>query len=573
MLPKYCIGDLAPEPGDAPATTYEADLGEGQFYHTLKKRVDAYFKDNKARLQRLIPDTRRVQLRLTAVEPRSWTRARTPPCLSSRRASCSPWLCPGSAPSSRSPAASRCDPSWLVGRTAALQTGADSGLRGQLSLLCAVVLGAMKAEVGVSIMHDANHGAYSRSTRFARLMGATLDVAGASRCARGQFGTCSSQRSRCCSQKPGARSFMWRQQHVVGHHAFTNVDGLDPDIRVSGKDVRRVTATQPWHAWHALQHVYLGAMYSLLAFKSIYVDDFASLAGGSIGPVSLAPLTRTEAAVFWGGKAAYACYMLVAPALWSHHSALRLLALWALTDAVTGWMLAFMFQVAHVVDDVAYPVRDPATGRVPLGWAAAQMATTADFCHGSAFWTHVSGGLNYQVCSSCNAGYVGLGGLTHDVRSGGAPPVPWHLPLPLPGAGADCDAHSRRVWRALQGVPHIHRRARGALPPVAQRGLGQAGRAVAGHRRVTPPRQLLILSCSSYPTVIRLCSCTPRAHCLPNTGAFACTLASTFRYSTASCSLCAPAAGGPFSGSGSTSMTLVGRFVPPAAPSASLDGT
>jgi hypothetical protein len=24
---------------------------------------------------------------------------------------------------------------------------------------------------------------------------------------------------------------MWRQQHVVGHHAFTNVDNYDPDIR------------------------------------------------------------------------------------------------------------------------------------------------------------------------------------------------------------------------------------------------------------------------------------------------------------------------------------------------------
>jgi fatty acid desaturase len=57
---------------------------------------------------------------------------------------------------------------------------------------------------------------------------------------------------------------------------------------------------------------------------------------------------------------------------------------------------------------------------VPGGWAATQIATTADFCHGSRFWLHVvraaakawralalmpvaslrrvqSGGLNYQV--------------------------------------------------------------------------------------------------------------------------------------------------------------------------------
>lgn len=50
-----------------------------------------------------------------------------------------------------------------------------------------------------------------------------------------------------------------------------------------------------------------------------------------------------------------------------------------------------------MVDDVAYPVRDPKTGKVPMGWGALQVATTADFCHGSKFWLHVSGGLNYQV--------------------------------------------------------------------------------------------------------------------------------------------------------------------------------
>jgi hypothetical protein len=49
MLPKYCIGDVALAAGEAAPVTYQEDLAEGQFYHTLKKRVDAYFKDNKAR--------------------------------------------------------------------------------------------------------------------------------------------------------------------------------------------------------------------------------------------------------------------------------------------------------------------------------------------------------------------------------------------------------------------------------------------------------------------------------------------------------------------------------------------
>ena len=34
---------------------------------------------------------------------------------------------------------------------------------------------------------------------------------------------------------------------------------------------------------------------------------------------------------------------------------------------------------------------------VEVSWPRSQVMTTADFCHGSWFWTHVTGGLNYQV--------------------------------------------------------------------------------------------------------------------------------------------------------------------------------
>ena len=55
-----------------------------------------------------------------------------------------------------------------------------------------------------------------------------------------------------------------------------------------------------------------------------------------------------------------------------------------------------MAQVAHVTGEVQFPKTED--GRVDLGWAAGQVATTADFSHGSWFWMHFTGGLNYQVC-------------------------------------------------------------------------------------------------------------------------------------------------------------------------------
>ena len=200
------------------------------------------------------------------------------------------------------------------------------------ALACAIIMGAMKAEIGVSIMHDANHGSYSRSTLWGRIMGSTLDLAGAS-------------------------SFMWRQQHVVGHHAHTNVDGQDPDIRVNSKDVRRVTSTQPWHPHFVYQHVYLALLYGALAFKSIYIDDFASLKERAIGAVKITAFTRGEAAVFWGGKALYAGYMLAAPLAWGNHSFMRLIVLWTVSDLITGWMLAYMFQVRPASHSFSSPTR------------------------------------------------------------------------------------------------------------------------------------------------------------------------------------------------------------------------
>ena len=148
---------------------------------------------------------------------------------------------------------------------------------------------------------------------------------------------------------------MWRQQHVVGHHAYTNVEGVDPDIRCSPeKDIRRVNEHQPHEAYHPLQHVYLFFAYGLLSFKSCFADDFNAYASGRIGWVKVAKFTWGEAAAFWGTKLIWAFYYLYLPAAYSKHSGMRIAALITVTEMITGWLLAFMFQVAHVVGDVRF---------------------------------------------------------------------------------------------------------------------------------------------------------------------------------------------------------------------------
>lgn len=243
-----------------------------------------------------------------------------------------------------------------------------------VALVAAVATGFLAAEVGICIQHDANHGAYSDWRGLGYLMSASLDLVGAS-------------------------SFMWRQQHVVGHHSFTNVNGYDPDIRVNDPDLRRVTSEQPRHKYHYFQHWYLGCLYGLLALKSVFVDDFLAYKGSSIGPIKISRMTMLESCIFWGGKLFYFLYMLVLPAFFGCHNGPHMAFLFLISQLVAGWTLALMFQVAHVVGEADFPAVEKKDGvsRVSQGWAALQVSTTNNFCTDSLFWMHISGGLNFQI--------------------------------------------------------------------------------------------------------------------------------------------------------------------------------
>ena len=66
----------------------------------------------------------------------------------------------------------------------------------------------------------------------------------------------------------GASITSWYHQHTLGHHVYTNVMGIDPDLPATRSgDIRRVCKQQQW-AWpYAFQHVYLCVLYGLLAIK------------------------------------------------------------------------------------------------------------------------------------------------------------------------------------------------------------------------------------------------------------------------------------------------------------------
>ena len=300
------------------------------------------------------------------------------------------------------------------------------------AVLCSLLLGLCFTEIGVSIQHDANHGSYTRNALVGKILGCTLDVMGIS-------------------------SFNWKKQHVVGHHAHTNIVGADPDVEVlQDGDPRRYHSEHPLRPMHKYQHVYMLFLYSLMGFKIAFVEDFNIYFNRQLGPLKFsAPMNAGEKAVFWLGKACFASYMFIFPLACSHRSAVAVLMLGAIAVAFAGFLLAIMFQVSHVQTRLEFPKPDD-KGKVHHGWAENQLMTTADYAHGSSFWLHISGGLNYQVVHHLFPGvthchYPALAHIVRDVCEEHG--VTYHVYDTFIDALADHVRHLRLVGRQKIVIP------------------------------------------------------------------------------------------------------------------------
>ena len=112
------------------------------------------------------------------------------------------------------------------------------------------------------------------------------------------------------------------------------------------------------------------------------------------GHVRVNPMNTWHTTMFFGGKAFFLFYRILLPAYFV--SFWTALGLFVWSDLVTGWILAFVFQVNHVVPQAQWPSVDK-NGKVNMDWAEMQVVTTMDYAHDSPLTTFLTGALNYQV--------------------------------------------------------------------------------------------------------------------------------------------------------------------------------
>jgi linoleoyl-CoA desaturase len=236
------------------------------------------------------------------------------------------------------------------------------------AILQCILLGACTAAIGFNVMHDGGHGSFSKYPLINKVAASTAEVLGASH-------------------------FIWNIKHNVIHHAYTNVDGVDDDI--DAKPILRMAATQKRYKLHKFQHLYFWIFYCFLHLYWVLVSDYKKYFSGKIGEYPLKKMTVKDHIVFWAFKLTHYTLFIVIPIV-------KLgFAEWIIGylcfTVVAGFVLSIVFQLAHTVEDTAFPVPDVVTNRIEDEWAIHQLKTTANFATKSRFVSWFVGGLNFQI--------------------------------------------------------------------------------------------------------------------------------------------------------------------------------
>ncbi len=245
-------------------------------------------------------------------------------------------------------------------------------LSGAIALLGAVVVMSLGlAGIGLSVMHDANHGAYSKKRWINTCIGYSLNFL-------------------------GANAFTWKMQHNVLHHTFTNVHEEDEDI--SPRGALRLTPHSSWKKIHRYQFIYAWFLYGLMTIVWLFFKDFTRII--RYHRLGLAKKQNAHVVKEWiiliATKLSYIGYIFVIPTVFTSLPWWNVLIGIVLMHYIAGFILAIIFQPAHVIEGSDFPLPDEAD-LLEHDWAVHQLRTTTNFGNSSRWFSWYVGGLNFQI--------------------------------------------------------------------------------------------------------------------------------------------------------------------------------
>jgi linoleoyl-CoA desaturase len=259
----------------------------------------------------------------------------------------------------------------LFGMYAGIYVLIIAGVTSNLPLLFFLwaLLGLGQSLIGMSIMHDTVHGAYTKNRLVRQLLQIPIVAI-------------------------GVEPKIWRIEHNILHHTYPNVEGIDQDIHP--RYLFRFTTHQPRKWFHAFQHIYATLIYGFLIIEWITVKDLLKVVKyhrmqffkSRAETISVAFLIILKKLLFY-------FIFLYIPLQVLPFEPFLIVAMFITMLVVAGISMTIIFQLAHVVPQCE--AESSGANLADKNWHVYQLQTTCDFAHKNKLISYLIGGLNYQV--------------------------------------------------------------------------------------------------------------------------------------------------------------------------------
>lgn len=233
------------------------------------------------------------------------------------------------------------------------------------------VMGFGMAGIGFSVMHDANHGTYSKNQKVNKTIAFVISFI-------------------------GGTSINWKIQHNVLHHSYTNIEGHDEDISL--EPLLRLSPSQKRYKAHRFQVFYVWALYSVMTLYWFSVKDFDQL-----NRYKNKDLLKGQGITFnkallgiIGNKILYVGALIALPLIFVQLPWWQTMIGFVVMHLICGVLLSTVFQCAHVVEETEFFEVDE-NASMENNWAVHQMKTTLNFAQKNKVLSWFVGGLNYQI--------------------------------------------------------------------------------------------------------------------------------------------------------------------------------
>lgn len=233
-----------------------------------------------------------------------------------------------------------------------------------------IISGLGMSGIGMGVMHDAIHGSYSKSKKINSLLGYTFNLI-------------------------GANATVWKIQHNVLHHTYTNIDQADDDI--NAPFFLRFSPHAKHYWLHRFQHIYIWFFYGISTLSWITTKDYIRAKRyRDMGLIEDKQEYHKTLVTMTAWKLLYYSYAIVLPMIMLPHAWWVILLAFLSMHFVTGLLVSIVFQIAHIMPANEFPLPDT-NGIMKDDWYGHQFATTTNFSPKSEILFWLLGGLNFQV--------------------------------------------------------------------------------------------------------------------------------------------------------------------------------